>query len=167
MVLSEPAIWYMVYSSCHRTRAKSRVSDWKRIYLTSTFRCMVCDHELVGFQRSFAADHLHENGIYFKGVARSALILRAGARVHRSGRFPLLFRKRKHIGCTSCLATTATSISGLARCLNDMAGGAVEHHERRHGASHCDGRINISAEWQIASLALSRCRWARVDCGLQ
>ena len=63
-------------------------------------RCMVCDRELIGFQRSFASGHLPENGTAFKRVARSALFLRAGARVRRSAHFPVLFRKRKHIGCT-------------------------------------------------------------------
>ena len=66
-------------------------------------RCMVCDRELTGFQRSFAADYLPENGTAFKRVARSALFEWASARAGQSVNFPVLFQKRKHIGCTSGL----------------------------------------------------------------
>ena len=61
---------------------------------------MVCDRELVGFQRSFASGYMPENRAAFKRVARSALVLRAGALAFCSARFPLLFQERKHIGCT-------------------------------------------------------------------
>jgi len=66
----------------------------------------------VGYQRLFASVCLSENGNTFKRIARSARIFGVGTLGHRSGHFPLLLRKWKHIGCTSGSTAIESIIGG-------------------------------------------------------